>query len=313
LSPPEVRLQLAATTLADELNFTRAAERLKITQPALSKQIAELERGLGFVVFKRDQKRVELTEPGQVFVRGCKDAAAILQKAVLLARASHDEVRPVITFGHSPYIDPALISAILSTHLPLYPDLRLRMESMFALDLAHSVLSAELDLAIISEPSENPHLTLVRLATVPLCVVMPADHPSARKGSVSVAELGDIGWMIFPRKAHPTIYDRILEAGREANISPAELHHYVATQEVVQLITENLGIAFMAKGVAEQIRNSEIAVRPLTQTSLQVTNYLVLRADQKSRLVNDFGRAFLRKVIPNMAIKDGSGQLSLAL
>jgi DNA-binding transcriptional LysR family regulator len=313
LSPPEVRLQLAAITLSEELNFTRAADRLKITQPALSKQIVELENRVGFVVFKRDQKRVELTEAGQVFVRGCKDAFAILEKSVLLARATHDEVQALITVGHSPYVDPALISAILSTHLPLYPDLRLRMESMFALDLAHGILAAELDLAIIAEPSENPHLTLVRLATVPLCVAMLTDHPAARRRSVSIEEFGDVGWMIFARKAHPVIYDRILGASRQAAVSPVELHHYVVPQEAVQLITENFGIAFMARGVAEQIRNTEIAVRPLSQTSLQVTSYLVLRADQSSRLVNEFGRAFLRKVLPNSKIADASGQLSLGL
>ena len=66
---PEVRLQLAAVVLAEEMNFTRAAERINITQPVLSKQIAELERRLGFLVFKRNQKRVELTEAGQVFIR----------------------------------------------------------------------------------------------------------------------------------------------------------------------------------------------------------------------------------------------------
>jgi LysR family transcriptional regulator, benzoate and cis,cis-muconate-responsive activator of ben and cat genes len=313
LSPPEVRLQLAAITLAEELNFRRAADRLKITQPALSKQIAELENRIGFLVFKRDQKRVELTEAGRVFVRGCNDALAILEKSVRLARSTHDEVLPLITVGHSPYVDPALISAVLSTHLPLYPDLRLRMESMFAMDLTHSVLAAELDLAIIAEPTENPHLTLVQLATVPLCVAMQAEHPAAKRGSVSIEELGDVGWMIPPRKAHPVIYDRILDASRQACVSPVELHHYVAPQETVQLITENFGIAFMAKGVAEQIRNTEIAVRPLSQTALQVTSYLVLRADQSSRLVNEFGRAFLRKVLPSSKIEDASGQLSLGL
>jgi len=313
LSPPEVRLQLAAITLAEELNFTRAADRLKITQPALSKQIADLENRIGFAVFKRNQKRVELTDAGQVFIRGCRDASAILEKSVRLARTTHDDVQPLITIGHSPYVDPAFVSAILSTHLPLYPDLRLRMESMFALDLAHSVLAAELDLAIIAEPSENPQLTLVQLATVPLCVAMQADHPAARRRSVSIEEFGNVGWMIFPRKAHPVIYDRVMDGSRQAAVSPVELHHYVAPQEAVQLITENFGIAFMAKGVAEQIRNTEIAVRPLSQISLQVTSYLVLRADQSSRLVNEFGRAFLRKVLPNSKIEDASGQLSLGL
>lgn len=313
MSPPEIRLQIAAVTLAEELNFTRAAGRLKITQPALSKQIAELENQLGFVLFERNQKRVELTDAGQVFIRGCRDAFAILEKSVRIARATRDEVQPLITIGHSPYVDPALISAILSVHLPLYPNLRLRMESMFALDLSHSVIAAELDLAIIAEPSENPHLTLVHLATLPLYVAMQAEHPAARRTSVSIEEFGDVGWMIFSRKAHPVIYDRIVDASRQAAVSPIELHHYVAPQETVQLITENFGVAFMTKGVAEQLRNSEIAVRPLSQTSLQVTSYLVLRADQSSRLVNEFGRAFLRKVLPTSKIEDASGQLSLGL
>lgn len=185
------------------------------------------------------------------------------------------------------------------------------MESMFALDLAHSVLAAELDLAIIAEPSESPHLTVVQLASVPLCVAMQADHPAAKRRSVSIEEFGDVGWMIFPRKAHPAIYDRILDASRQAAISPVESHHYAAPQEAVQRITENFGIAFKAKGVAEQIRNPEIAVRPMSEVAPQITSYLVLRADQSSRLVNEFGRAFLRKVLPNSKIEDASGQLSL--
>ena len=215
--------------------------------------------------------------------------------------------------GHSPCGDPSLISAIVSVHLPLYPNLRLRLESMFALDLAHSVLAAELDLAIVAEPTENPHLTRMRLETAPLCVVMPADHPAARRGCASIEEFGNVGWMIFPRTVHPVIYDRILDTGRQVAASPLELHHYVAPQEAVQLIAENFGIAFMAKGFAEQIRHPEIAVRPLSEAALHITSYLVLRADQSSRLVNQFGRALLRKLSPNSKIEDASGQLSLGL
>jgi len=81
----DVRLQMAGVTLAEEMNFTRAADRLKITQPALSKQIAELESRVGFVIFKRDQRRVELTEAGQVLIVGLQDSMAILEKAIRLA------------------------------------------------------------------------------------------------------------------------------------------------------------------------------------------------------------------------------------
>ena len=313
LSLPEIRLQIAAITLAEELNFTRTAERLRITQPALSKQIAELEGRLGFAVFIREQKRVELTQAGQVFVRGCKDAHAILEKAVRLAKTTHDEVQPVITIGHSPYADPALVSSLLAVNLPLYPELRLRMESMFALELAHGVLSAELDVALIAEPTASPLLTLVQLSTAPLCAVLSADHPAASKQSVSMEDFGNVGWMLFPRKANPTIYDRVMDAARAASVAPVELHHYVNPQEVVQLIEENFGVAFVAKGVADQLRRSNLVVRPLSDHSLQVTSYLALRADQSSRLVNEFGRAFLRKVLPKDNLSGSAEQMLLGL
>jgi DNA-binding transcriptional LysR family regulator len=313
LSLPEIRLQIAAVTLAEELNFTRTAERLRITQPALSKQIAELESRLGFGVFIRDQKRVELTEAGQVFVRGCGDSLALLEKAVRTARATQDDIQPVVTIGHSPYVDPALISALLGVHLPLYPNLRLRMESRFANELVHSVLSAELDLAILEDPLDNPLLTLVSLATVPLHALMSADHPAAKKRSVDLEDFRNVGWMMFPKRANPNTYDKILEMGKQATVMPVELHHYMAPQEVVQLISENFGIAFMPKGIAEQMAGSEIVARPFGSKSLQLTSHLALRADQSSRLVNEFGRAFLKRAIPNVHQAEASGQLLLKL
>ncbi len=184
---------------------------------------------------------------------------------------------------------------------------------MFAMELAHAVLVSELDIALITDPSENPRLTQVQLVRNPLCVVMMSDHPAAAKPTVSMVDLGGCGWVVFPRKAHPGVYDRLMEEARIAGVSPLELHHYVNPQESLPLISEHLGVAFMAKGIAEQLRGAEIAVRPLMHASLQITSYLVLRSDEGSRLVNDFGRAFLKKVLPHSKLESSSGQLLLGL
>ncbi|MEZ2346701.1 LysR family transcriptional regulator [Terriglobus sp. RCC_193] len=313
MSLPEVRLQIAAVTLAEELSFTRAAERLNITQPGLSKQIAELESRIGFAVFVRDQKRVELTEAGHVFVRGCKDALALLEKAVRTGRATQEEIQPLVTIGHSPYVDPVLVSALLGVHLPLYANLRLRVESMFAQDLVHSVLSAEVDMAIIEEPADSPLLTLVPLVTEPLYVLLSTDHSAAHLASVSFEDFGKVGWMMFPKRANPTLYEKVMEAGKRAGAVPVEVHHYVTPHEVIQLISENFGVAIMFKGIAQQLERNDLVARPLTAAGLQVNIRLVLRADQSSRLVNEFGRAFLKRVIPQGQQAEISGQLLLKL
>ena len=295
------------------MNFTRAAERLRITQPALSKQIAELEQKVGFSIFSRAQRRVELTDAGQVFVRGCQDALAVLEKALRSARSTQEQVQPVVTIGHSPYVDPQLISALIGTHLPLYPNLRLRMESMFAHELVHGVLSAELDIALLEEPLENPLLTLVSLTSAPLHVLMASEHPAARKSAVDMADFGTVGWMMFPKRANPAIYDKVLDAGKEAGVTPVELHHYLAPQEVAPLISQNFGVAFMPRGTAEQMMSAEIVSLPLGSGALQLTTFLALRADESSRLINEFGRSFLKRVVPGGVTGSPTGQLPLEL
>lgn len=310
---PSVRLQLAAMTLAEEMNFTRAAERLGITQPALSKQIKELEATLGFLIFYRLKRKIELSDAGQMFVRGCLDSQAILEGAIRSAKAVHDEVRPIVTLGHSPYADPSLVAAMLGVHLPLFPHLRLRIESMFAHELAHGVMVSELDIALITEPTDTPHLTRVDIATDPLCAVMPDDHPAAAKQMVMIEDFRNVGWMLFPRRSHPAIYDRFMEQARVAQVSPVEVHHYVLPQECIPLIAENFGVAFVARGIAEQLLARGIAVRPLAHEALHLSTHLVLRADESSRLVNDYGRAFLRKILPQNRLQSATGQLSLGL
>jgi DNA-binding transcriptional LysR family regulator len=142
---------------------------------------------------------------------------------------------------------------------------------------------------------------------------MSLDHPAAKRRSVNVEDFGNAGWMMFPKKANPALYDRLFDAAKQARVSPVELHHYLTPQEVVQLISENFGVAFMPPGVAEQIAGDKLAALPLAAKALEFTSYLALRADQSSRLVNEFGRAFLKKVTPNAQQAGETGQLVLKL
>lgn len=266
-----IRFQNAALTLADELNFTRAAERLGITQPALSKQILELEARLGFKVFERSQRQVNLTDAGQVFIGGCRDAYAVLERAIRLAKATHNEIPPVVTIGFSPYADPLLVASILAVHMPLYPNLKLRIESMFAPDLAHGISVSQLDLAIITEPAENPHLTRVLLATHPMCVIMPSDHPATARQSVFLSDFGGVGWIVFARRAHPVIYDRLMDEARLTSATPADLHHYLSPEESIRLVGENFWSRLRRQRNRRTIQRSEYsrkAVMPSVIASL---------------------------------------------
>jgi LysR family transcriptional regulator, benzoate and cis,cis-muconate-responsive activator of ben and cat genes len=309
----DTRLQLAAITLAEELNYTRAAARLRITQPALSKQIAELERQLGFSIFRRSHHRIDITEAGQLFVNGCRLSLAQLEKAVHLARAANNGAGYTLTIGNSPHIDSNLISTALSITLPLYPYLKLRLESMFVLELVHSLLASEIDLALVTEPPESSQLTLVPLARDPIYVALPQTHAAASKAEVKMRDINDAGWILLSRRVHPLIYDAVIERTRAMGIPLGDIHHVMTAREALHLVAEHLGIAFLSKADALQNCDKNVAVTPLAEDALALRTYLALREDEPSRLINEFGRAYIKKSTRSANVVQPAEQLHLSL
>jgi DNA-binding transcriptional LysR family regulator len=107
---PEIRLMQAAIALAEELNFSRAAERLHVSQPTLSKQIVELESQLGFRLFERNHQIVELMDTGRMFVEEAREAVLHTERAVLSAKAAFNGADEILNIGKSPYTDPFLVT-----------------------------------------------------------------------------------------------------------------------------------------------------------------------------------------------------------
>src|SRR5262245_50344476 len=123
----DVRHLCSVVILAEELNFTRAAHRLRISQPALSRQITELERQHGFQLFTRDRKRAaQLTEAGRTFVEEARSALLHADRAIHLARAAHHGYDNILLVGHPTHADQAWISTILAIRLPSFPKLKVR-------------------------------------------------------------------------------------------------------------------------------------------------------------------------------------------
>src|ERR1700744_2090872 len=105
---PDIRLLQAAIVLAEELHFSRAADRLHITQSALSKQISKLEDEIGFQPFIHNHQVVEITEAGRVFGDGAREAVFHAERAVLSGRAIANGADELLNLGKSAYTDPFL-------------------------------------------------------------------------------------------------------------------------------------------------------------------------------------------------------------
>jgi DNA-binding transcriptional LysR family regulator len=228
----ELRHLHAVVVLAEELNFTRAAQILHIGQPGLSKQITEVEKQGRLHLFARKKGRtVELTDAGRVFVEEARIALFHAEKAIHLALAAQEGAESVLLIGHSDYADPSWISALFAIWLPLYPRLRVRLVTRPALQLVRDVLAGELSLALVTAPPENPQITSVPFARAPLYAALPRSHPAAENDRVALRDLAADEWILLARSVHPFIQDAITQIAQLEGIVPKEGHDVVTAQQ----------------------------------------------------------------------------------
>jgi DNA-binding transcriptional LysR family regulator len=294
----EVRHLHAVITLGEELNFTRAALRLHLTQSALSRQITEVEKQLTFRLFTRDNRRVvrvELTDAGRVFVAEARSSLSHMERAFHLARTAHDGAENVLTIGHSHEADQAWVSDLLAVRLPLYPKLAIRLISQFSIELVRSVLAGELNLALVTAPPEDSQIEAAPFALTPLYAALPESHAAAQKERLVLQDLAKDEWILFARRVHPIVHDAIMDAARREGIAPKRAHDIITPQEAVHLVSEHVGVAILTKPTALGCRAEGVVVKPLSDESLCFKTYVIMRKDDDSRLANEFARSFLRK------------------
>jgi DNA-binding transcriptional LysR family regulator len=297
----ETRFLLAAVILAEELSFTRAAKRLKLSQSGLSRRVNELESRCGSKLFTRNHAGVAITDAGRAFVEEAKLSLIHLERALLFARAASDGVKSHLTIGHSPFLDPVMITALLSIRLPLHPDLDLYMQSDFAPELVHGLLASSLDLALIANPAADRKLTMAKIAEAPFYIAIRDDHRLASKKTLTLEDLRDCTWIVFDRKVHPILHDMIVRRAKEEGVTYKNNQNVLSSDEAFQLVAENVGIAFLPMAIALRTNRPGVRVRPLVDKELRVELFIVSRADDRSKVMSEFVRAFRKRIEPIMA------------
>ena len=175
--PPEIRLLQAAIVLAEELNFSRAAERLRIDQSTLSRRIMEMELLVGLRLFKRNHQVVELTEPGRHFVQEARNALLHAERAVIERQSGIARSRRGTQSGKSAYIDPYLVTHSCRFSFRYFPGLKIKQWSNYSHELAHQVALGKLDMALVMAVPDTPKLNLLVVADAPIYIALSSDHP----------------------------------------------------------------------------------------------------------------------------------------
>ena len=293
---PEIRLLQAAIVLAEELNFSRAAERLRIDQSTLSKRIMELEGLVELRLFERTHQAVQVTEPGRHFVEEARHALLHAERAVLSATAAARGADDVLNVGKSAYIDPFLVSTILSIQLPLFPGLKIKQWSNYSHELAHQVALGKLDMALVTAVPDTPKLNLLVVAEAPIYIALSRNHPVGSKKELRLEDISGHDWILPAPHVNPHVDAMIQGVRSDRGVTVPDVHRFMTAEEASELVLTHKGVAFLTRGDAWRIARDGVTMRPLAEERLRLVTKLATRVDNKSRLVSEFVRAVGRKL-----------------
>jgi DNA-binding transcriptional LysR family regulator len=293
----ETRYMESVIAVAEELNFTLAAQKIHISQPMVSRNVAELETKLGGRLFERDRKKVQLNKAGRAYVEQARIALLYGDRAFEAARGAMHDADVTLHVGRSPYADPFLTTTLLSVQESKFPRTRIDLSSQFSFDLAHEVLAGGVDLGIVTEPPESPLLTTAKIAESPFYIAMSEDDELARQPSVTLEEMAGRSWVLFGRRLRPTVYDNVMAAAERKRVVPDQIQHITGPEEAFPYVAERGYLAFVVKAGAIRIARDGVTVRPLAEDSLSLKTYLISRSDNESKELSELVRAFMRRLI----------------
>src|ERR1700759_1167094 len=265
----ELRQLRYLVALAEELNFTRAAEREHVAQPALSQQIRRLEDEVGLPLVERTTRQVGLTEAGSVLVARARRVLAELDAAGTELQALRGMDTGHVTIGSMHTMGPVDLSLPLALFHDRHPGVGLTVREQSSEEMAEMLRVDELDLAFLSvtERVESHGLGLHQLVSEELVVVLPVDHPLSGRSKVRMAELAEEQFISF--RAGARLRELLFAAGRQAGFEPRVTLESNESQRICRLVARGFGVAILPRSDAERPVEAEISVVRLVEPSLR--------------------------------------------
>ncbi|MES2974848.1 MAG: LysR substrate-binding domain-containing protein [Pseudomonadota bacterium] len=221
--------------IAETLNFTRAAERLHVTQSTLSHQIRQMEDELGVELFDRSARKIRMTEAGEILRTYLTPALEQIDRGMQALRGDADPITGIIRLGTTPSFNTRMVPQCVSSFLHHYPQVQVNVEELSGDMLARQVASGELDLAVSYRPDDGTGLWFEPLYNEEMRLVVASSHPLAKRRRVRMVELHHVRMVLLPQMyATRQLLDGCFEAAGAQPLVVAQLNSIWAMFELVR-------------------------------------------------------------------------------
>jgi len=276
--------------VGEEQHYGRASRRLRVAQPALSRQIQDLEEEIGFKLFDRLSRGVKLSAAGKLFL---EDARRILQavseataRAAHVARGQSGTLRVGFPENASWH---GIVPDSFRRFREQQPDAELQLQPAASLELLDAIRSGLLDAGFLNfMPNVDPELDQLAVAVHRVELAVPKTHPLTKLKKLRLRELTDAAFVWFPRRASPAFYDRLMhECYRGGLKSPRIVQEGLNEATILSLVSTGLGVGWVL-GSARWRCPETVTILPVVDLNVPLRLALAWRRDNTSPLLPRF-------------------------
>lgn len=275
-------------TVAEELHFGRAAARLNMTQPPLSRQIRVLEHILDVTLFERTSRSVRLTSVGTSFLPEAKRLLRFAEEAAAHAKRTALGHAGSLRIGFTAAAAHSFLPGLINAYRAQAPDIELFLREMVSGKQIDALQGGQIDVGLVRPPVADPELDSIRVMTESLLAALPKGHRLARQDNVRIKDLDGEPFVMYAPLEARYFYDLLVAQFAKAKILPKYVQYLDQIHAILSLVRAGLGIALVPEAAAS-LRIKDVVLRPVhLRPSKPVELFLAWRRDHDSPQLSAF-------------------------
>lgn len=281
----ELRHLLYFKTVAEELHFRKAALKLFISQPPLSRQIRELEEELGAQLFERNNKRVSLTPAGIYLKKQVDGMFSQLAETKNVVRQLHNNLSGELKIGYISSTYHRQLMDTLKEMRSVFPLLAVKLFEIPTVKQVKALEEGKLDIGIMRAPINSEKLNVVSLFEDPFVVALPHDAPEMNHFSDWNTYLAQQPFIFFNRDYAPVYYQKLVEICQRMGFTPEITHEANNVHSILRMVQHGAGVSILPSAIKEHF--PELKIRYIDLSHLAITTEVVLayRSQQKNEAI----------------------------
>lgn len=274
-------------TVAEELNFSKAALKLYTAQPSLSQQIKDLEEDVGVRLLNRTQRKVELTEEGAVFLEQARLTLAQADKAIAMARQVSKAKQQLLRIGFVPVAEMKVFPYVLPNLRVQNAELKIELLSLNNLEQMRLIKKGELDITFTRNNFSNDEIESKFVLREPLIFILPKDHPLAKYDQIPIKALNGIDFIIPAEEQSGILHNVILDFAKAQGI----VFNIVQKADNILFNINSIGMGLgctILPGYIAPLTMSNTVIRPLDVELPYLDLYVSYKKNSTSAAVHKF-------------------------